>query len=152
MGNKNNLNVISTCSVAFLSISSAALLIYIAMILFGITSSASWSVVESPQIEYTKKGMIVVGLVLAFGSWLCSLLNRTKAVPNVSKNNWANSFFFFGLFVPFLAASVGTVLFFKNPSLLIENKWLSISLLASITGGCWMFLQPDLMPQECVPD
>ena len=154
MGNKHNLNVLSTCSVTFLSVGGAALIIYVIMIMTKFDQGMdSQSEIEQmyPISKYIKVGLLVVGLLLTFGSWLCSVLNRTKAVPDVSINNWANGFFFFGFIVPVLITFAGSGLYFVNKEAFLANKWLTISLLGAISAGTWMLLVPDLMPKECVP-
>lgn len=155
MGNKHNLNVLSTCSVIFLSVGGAALIIYVIMIMTKFDQGMdSQSLIEQtyPISKYIKVGLLVVGLLLTFGSWLCSVLNRTKSVPDVSINNWANGFFFFGFIIPVLVTGAAAGLYWSNRESLIGDKWLSISLLGSISAGTWMLLVPDLMPKECVPD
>jgi hypothetical protein len=156
MGSKHSLNVLSTCSVVFLSVGGAFLIIYTLMILTkfnqGLNSNLTPLDSDYPNIRYVKVGLLVAGLLLTFGSWLSSLLNRTKSVPDVSINNWANGFFFFGVIVPVLVSGAGIGLYWAEPEKLLLNKSLSISLLISISAGTWMLLVPDLMPKECVPD
>jgi hypothetical protein len=156
MGNKHNLNVLSTCSVVFLSVGGASLIIYTLMIMTkfnqGLKTNLTELELQTPWIPFLKVGLLVTGLLLTFGSWLSSLLNRTKSVPDVSINNWANGFFFFGVIVPVLVSGAGIGLYWADPVKLLENKWLTVSLLISISAGTWMLLVPDLMPKECVPD
>lgn len=149
MGN-NNLNVLSKCSVGFLSSGGFFLIVFVVMMLtdYKPDDTKPWA----SFVPYIKWACLILGLLLTFGSWLCSVLNRTKAVPDVSINNWANGFFFFGFIVPVLITFAGSGLYFVNKEGFLANKWLVVSLLGAISAGTWMLLVPDLMPKECVPE
>jgi hypothetical protein len=148
MGN-NNLNVLSKCSVAFLSTGSALLIMFVIIMMTNDTVAEMKVFKDNSSIKW---GFFIGGLLFTFGSWLCSLLNRTKAVPDVSINNWANGFFFFGLLAPIFLTLTGCFLFRGDKEKLLDNKLTTITLLLSISAGTWMFLVPDLMPKECVPN
>jgi len=151
MGN-NTLNTLSTCSVAFLSVGAFSFIVYAALILFSNTSLNEQDILnlqyKTMHIRILKMVSLGFGVVFTFGSFLCSLLNRTNAVPGQSKDNWNNGLFFSGISIIFCAIMITFKMWSDNT---LQETRMALASIILFSVGSWLILAPDLMPKECTP-
>lgn len=149
MGN-NNLNTLSICSVSFLSVGAFSFIVYAALILFSNTSLNEQDKLnaENKYLRISKMVTLGSGVLFTFGSFLCSLLNRTNAVPGQSKDNWNNGLFFSGIAIIGCAIAVTLKMWSDNT---LQETRMALASIILFSVGSWLLLAPDLMPKECTP-
>lgn len=151
MGNSSiKLNTLAICSVTFMSVAIFSWVVFILILMFKDLGTDD----ELPQIKWSRTISLWSGILFTFGAALCAFFNRTNwGIPG-SIGNWDNSLFFSG--IPIYLVGIVMLLYVinvKEPPLFLSEHFICVRIIPILFTiiGSWLFLIPDLMPENCLP-